>query len=144
MKDAMKFDRLLKETIEDIHDDHLSGNINTPLREDAFELSDEEKINKIEQDVTRILETLGMDLTDDSMRGTPKRVAKMFVNELFAGLHPDNKPSASTFDINTNTERCWWKKTSPSTLLASIICSLLLEKRTWPIFQMVLWWACQK
>ena len=98
MKDAMKFDRLLKETIEDIHDDHLSGNINTPLREDAFELSDEEKINKIEQDVTRILETLGMDLTDDSMRGTPKRVAKMFVNELFAGLHPDNKPSASTFD----------------------------------------------
>ncbi len=96
MKDAMKFDRLLKETIEDIHDDHLSGNINTPLREDAFELSDKEKINKIEQNVTRILETLGMDLTDDSMRGTPKRVAKMFVNELFAGLHPDNKPSAST------------------------------------------------
>jgi len=98
MKDAMKFDRLLKETLEDIHDDHLSGNINTPLREDAFELSDDEKITKIEQDVRRILETLGMDLTDDSMQGTPKRVAKMFVNELFAGLHPDNKPSASTFE----------------------------------------------
>lgn len=99
MKDAMKFDRLLKETLEDINDDdHLSGNIDTPLRDDAFEISNTEKIERIEKDVTRILETIGMDLTDDSLRGTPKRVAKMFVNELFAGLHPDNKPSASTFD----------------------------------------------
>src|SRR6056300_920368 len=99
MKDAMKFDRLLKETLEDIHDeDHVSGNINTPLRDDAFELSNQEKIASIEQDMAHILETLGMDLTDDSLRGTAKRVAKMFVNELFAGLHPDNKPSASTFE----------------------------------------------
>jgi len=99
MKDAMKFDRLLKETLEDIHnEDHVSGNINTPLRDDAFELSNQEKIASIEQDMAHILETLGMDLTDDSLRGTAKRVAKMFVNELFAGLHPDNKPSASTFE----------------------------------------------
>jgi GTP cyclohydrolase I len=39
-----------------------------------------------------------MDLTDDSLKGTPKRVAKMFVNEIFGGLHPNRKPSASTFD----------------------------------------------
>lgn len=95
----MKFDKLIKETLEDINDDdHLSGNINTPLRDDAFKMSNDEKIVRIEKDVKHILETLGMDLTDDSLKGTSKRVAKMFVNELFAGLHPDNKPKASTFD----------------------------------------------
>ncbi|MDA0780402.1 MAG: GTP cyclohydrolase I FolE [Bacteroidetes bacterium] len=95
----MKFDKLIKEPLEDINDDdHQSGNIDTPLRDDAFEMSNDEKIVRIEKDVKHILETLGMDLTDDSLKGTAKRVAKMFVNELFAGLHPDNKPSASTFD----------------------------------------------
>ena len=84
MKDAMKFDRLLKETLEDIHEeDHVGGNMDTPLRSDAFALSDSEKIERIDKDVARILETLGMDLTDDSLRGTPKRVAKMFINEIF-------------------------------------------------------------
>ncbi len=60
-------------------------------------MSDEEKIKLIEKDVLNILETLGMDLTDDSLKGTPTRVAKMFVNEIFGGLHPDKKPKASTF-----------------------------------------------
>ncbi|MCL4142995.1 UNVERIFIED_CONTAM: hypothetical protein GTU68_035631 [Idotea baltica] len=39
-----------------------------------------------------------MDLTDDSLQGTPRRVAKAFVNELFMGLNPKNKPKASTFE----------------------------------------------
>ena len=70
----------------------------TPLRKDAFELSDAEKIVKIEESIQDVLTTLGMDLTDDSLRGTPKRVAKAFVKELFSGLNPDNKPKLSTFD----------------------------------------------
>jgi GTP cyclohydrolase I len=72
--------------------------MNTPLRENAFDISDNEKIKLIEQDVTNILETLGMDLTDDSLKGTPKRVAKMFVNEIFSGLNPENMPNPSTFE----------------------------------------------
>jgi len=84
--------------IDAIGDDHISTSSETPLREDAFELSNSEKIESIKADVTHILETLGLDLTDDSLSGTPKRVAKMFVNEIFSGLHPDNKPKASTFD----------------------------------------------
>ena len=61
-------------------------------------MSDPEKIALIEEKVGDILYTLGMDLTDDSLKGTPKRVAKMFVNEIFSGLHPDRKPKASTFE----------------------------------------------
>lgn len=68
-----------------------------PVREDAFILSDEEKIDRITNDVASILTTLGMDLTDDSLSGTPHRVAKMFVKEIFGGLHPNRKPKQSTF-----------------------------------------------
>ena len=67
------------------------------MRDDAFELSDIEKIARIKEDIKNIMHTLGLDLTDDSLKGTPTRVAKMFVQELFAGLHPDRKPKASTF-----------------------------------------------
>ncbi len=81
-----------------IGENHIGTNHDTPLREDAFLLSDTDKINSIKKDVTSILETLGLDLTDDSLKGTPNRVAKMFVNEIFGGLHPDKKPKASTFD----------------------------------------------
>lgn len=88
------------EEIEAMGDDHMSSSATTPLREDAFELSDIEKIASIKKDVANILETLGMDLTDDSLKGTPNRVAKMFVNEIFGGLHPDRKPKASTFKNN--------------------------------------------
>jgi len=97
--DAMKFDKLLQETLEDFDaNDHQSSSAETPLREDAFDLSDEEKISRIENDVANILETLGMDMTDDSLKGTPKRVAKMYINEIFSGLNPNNKPHASTFE----------------------------------------------
>ncbi|MDH7444615.1 GTP cyclohydrolase I FolE [Aquimarina sp. 2201CG14-23] len=93
----MKIDKAL-EAIEALGDNHVATSATTPLREDAFELSDKEKIALINKDVKHIMETLGLDLNDDSLKGTPQRVAKMFVNEIFAGLHPQRKPDASTFD----------------------------------------------
>ena len=83
---------------EENHLDHQSSSQETPLRADAFDISDADKINSITQDVERIMNTLGLDLTDDSLKDTPKRVAKMFVSEIFGGLHPDKKPKASTFE----------------------------------------------
>lgn len=88
------------ENIDEIGENHIGTSANTPLREDAFELSDQEKIERIQDNVRDILNTLGMDLEDDSLKGTPKRVAKAFVNELFGGLNPANKPKLSTFDNN--------------------------------------------
>ncbi|UQD56346.1 GTP cyclohydrolase I FolE [Flavobacterium sp. K5-23] len=85
---------------DEIGDDHIGSCAKNPVRDDAFDISDDEKIEKIKKDVESILLTLGMDLTDDSMKGTPNRVAKMFVKEIFAGLNPAKKPKASTFDNN--------------------------------------------
>ncbi|MEP7081248.1 MAG: GTP cyclohydrolase I FolE [Ginsengibacter sp.] len=70
----------------------------TPLRDDAFELSDDEKIKKIEYHFARIMQTLGLDLYDDSLSGTPHRIAKMYVEEIFSGLNPENKPDVSLFN----------------------------------------------
>ena len=81
-----------------IGDNHIGTSSDTPLRSDAFRLNAEEKIDIIKDDVRHILETLGLDLSDDSLKGTPNRVAKMFVNEIFGGLDPKSKPKASTFD----------------------------------------------
>ena len=83
---------------DEIGDNHISLNAQNPVREDAFNITDDEKIEKIKKDVENILLTLGMDLTDDSLKGTPNRVAKMFVKEIFGGLNPAKKPSASTFE----------------------------------------------
>ena len=83
---------------DEIGDNHISSSANNPVREDAFDISDDEKIERIKKDVHNILSTLGMDLTDDSLKGTPNRVAKMFVKEIFGGLNPAKKPSASTFE----------------------------------------------
>ena len=82
---------------ESIGDDHIGTSSETPIRSDAFHLSKEEKIDIIKDDVRHIMETLGLDLSDDSLSGTPNRVAKMFVKELFVGLDPGKKPKASTF-----------------------------------------------
>ena len=79
-------------------DDHIASSWNTPLREDAFALTDEEKIDKIEANIREIMLTLGLDLTDDSLSGTPKRVAKMYVKEVFSGLNPKNRPQTKLFD----------------------------------------------
>ncbi|KRB56905.1 MULTISPECIES: GTP cyclohydrolase I FolE [unclassified Flavobacterium] len=86
--------------LDEIGDNHFSSNAKNPLRADAFDITDEEKIEKIKKDVENILQTLGMDLTDDSIKGTPNRVAKMFVKEIFGGLNPAKQPKASTFDNN--------------------------------------------
>jgi GTP cyclohydrolase I len=86
--------------LDEIGDNHISSNAKNPVRQDAFDLTDDEKIEKIKKDVENILQTLGMDLTDDSIKGTPNRVAKMFVKEIFGGLNPSKQPKASTFDNN--------------------------------------------
>ncbi|WP_299229667.1 GTP cyclohydrolase I FolE [uncultured Psychroserpens sp.] len=83
---------------EALGDDHIGTSSDTPLRNDAFKLTNEEKIDIIKDDVRHIMETLGLDLKDDSLKGTPNRVAKMFVKELFGGLDPQAKPKASTFE----------------------------------------------
>ena len=83
---------------DEIGNNHISTNAKNPLRDDAFAIADDEKIERIKKDVENILTTLGMDLTDDSLKGTPNRVAKMFVKEIFSGLDPSKKPKASTFD----------------------------------------------
>ncbi len=83
---------------DEMGDDHFLSSGDTPLRNDAFNLSDEEKIKLIEKNFGEIMQTLGLDLTDDSLKGTPKRVAKMFVNEIFGGLRPDKMPKMSTFE----------------------------------------------
>ena len=83
---------------DEIGNNHIATSSNNPLREDAFDLNDDQKIELIKKDVESILITLGMDLTDDSLKGTPNRVAKMFVKEIFGGLNPNKKPSSSTFE----------------------------------------------
>ena len=88
----------LEETVEYIGDNHIGTASDTPIRKDAFRLNADEKIEIIRDDVKHIMETLGLDLSDDSLMGTPNRVAKMFVNEIFSGLDPKNKPKASTFE----------------------------------------------
>ncbi|WP_109299386.1 GTP cyclohydrolase I FolE [Aquimarina sp. AU474] len=84
--------------IELIGDAHISNTTETPLRHDAFEKSDSDKIKNIQYHFSEIMKELGLDLTDDSLSGTPYRVAKMYVKELFYGLNPKNRPKLSTFE----------------------------------------------
>ena len=84
--------------MEDLEQDHIGSSDNTPLRPDAFSLDDEQKKREIAGHFSRIMEILGLDLTDDSLKGTPMRVAKMYVDEVFSGLNPKNKPQAKLFD----------------------------------------------
>ena len=99
-KDKTMFEGKNAKLVDEIGDDHIGTSAKTPLRSDAFDISDEEKIKSIQQDMASILTTLGMDLTDDSLKGTPLRVAKMFVKEIFGGLNPEKRPKPSTFDNN--------------------------------------------
>ena len=94
----MKIEKIIRESIDKFDDDHLSASLTTPIRDDAFDMSDQEKISLIRDNIEKILHTIGMDLNDDSIKGTPDRVAKMFVNEIFSGLNPKNKPKSSTFE----------------------------------------------
>jgi len=88
----------LKDLMEEIGDSHFYTGDGTPIREDAFELSEEEKMDKIEAHFKEIMNVIGLDLNDDSLSGTPRRVAKMFVKEIFAGINPDNKPATTLFN----------------------------------------------
>ncbi len=83
---------------EQIGDSHMSTSINTPMHKKAFEISDEEKVEIISKHFEQIMYTIGLDLEDDSLKGTPYRVAKMYVKEIFKGLDPKNKPEVKLFD----------------------------------------------
>ncbi len=87
-----------EQDIDFIGDEHISTSADTPMRADAFDITDDEKIARISYHFREIMETLGLDLTDDSLKGTPKRVAKMYVKEIFSGLNPENKPDIALFD----------------------------------------------
>jgi len=97
----MKLEKFISNN-DDLGEDHVQTSDTTPLREDAFEKSDEEKISIIKKNIREIMHTLGLDLNDDSLMGTPARVAKMFVKEIFSGLKPDLKPKSSTFENKYN------------------------------------------
>jgi GTP cyclohydrolase I len=86
-------------------DDHFVSSWETPLREDAFEVDDETKIQKIEGHFREIMNILGLDLTDDSLQGTPRRVAKMYVKEVFSGLNPKNRPTPRLFENRYNYDQ---------------------------------------
>lgn len=85
-------------SVEELGDEHMSSSIETPLRDDAFEMDDELKMELIEKHFREIMHILGLDLNDDSLKGTPKRVAKMYVQEVFSGLNPSNKPKVRLFE----------------------------------------------
>jgi GTP cyclohydrolase I len=85
-------------TIDEMGDEHVGTSSETPLREDAFEMDDELKMELIEKHFREIMHILGLDLTDDSLKGTPRRVAKMYIQEIFSGLNPANKPKVALFD----------------------------------------------
>ncbi len=90
--------QLLLNEIDELGDMHIATSVDTPLRDDAFDLNDNEKIEIIQDKFREIMEVLGLDLTDDSLRGTPYRLAKMYVKEIFSGLNPANKPDVKLFE----------------------------------------------
>lgn len=97
--------RPLSSEEDDFADDHHSSAADTPMRADAFDVDDEEKINRIEKHFREIMTILGLDLTDDSLNGTPRRVAKMYVKEVFSGLNPKNRPHARLFENKYNYDQ---------------------------------------
>ena len=91
--------------LDEIGDDHVGTSYDTPLRPDAFEQDDELKIELISKHFKEIMQILGLDLEDDSLAGTPKRVAKMYVQEVFSGLNPANKPKIRLFENKYNYDQ---------------------------------------
>ncbi len=89
----------------DDDDEHFTSSWDTPMTENAFDMDDEEKINKIEGHFRSIMEILGLDLNDDSLQGTPRRVAKMYVQEVFSGLNPKNRPTTRLFENKYNYDQ---------------------------------------
>ncbi|CAH8283372.1 GTP cyclohydrolase I [Mariniflexile fucanivorans] len=85
-------------SFEDIGDDHIYTGLETPMKKDAFKRSDTEKKQRIALLFEEIMDVMGLDLTDDSLKGTPERVAKMYIDEIFSGLNQANKPKIALFD----------------------------------------------
>ena len=85
-------------SFEEVGDDHLFTGLKTPMKPNAFNISDQEKKEKIADLFKEIMDVMGLDLSDDSLKGTPKRVAKMYIEEIFSGLNPANKPKVALFD----------------------------------------------
>ena len=100
LKETLLFtqDESIDYNYDEIGDEHVGTSYDTPLRDDAFDISDNKKKEIIAQHFKGIMQTLGLDLTDDSLKGTHKRVAKMYVEEIFNGLDPKNKPKIALFD----------------------------------------------
>jgi len=94
----MNNNEFLEIAIDEIGDNHVMTSIETPLREDAFDLDDDLKVELIEEKFRDIMTILGLDLNDDSLKGTPHRVAKMYVKEIFSGLNPANQPKIALFE----------------------------------------------
>ena len=90
---------------DSLGDLHIATAADTPLLPQAFRLSDPEKVERIAGHFAEIMRILGLDLRDDSLRGTPQRVAKMYVQEIFGGLNPANKPAVTTFENTYNYHR---------------------------------------
>ena len=88
----------MSERFDDHGDNHIFTSIETPMVAGAFDKTDALKIHEIESHFRSIMEILGLDMSDDSLRGTPYRVAKMYVKEIFSGLNPANKPDIKLFD----------------------------------------------
>ena len=95
---SIKMNEVDKVTAEELGNAHVGTSMETPLRPDAFEKDDDLKIELIQKHFKEIMQILGLDLTDDSLKGTPNRVAKMFVKEIFSGLNPENKPKVTLFE----------------------------------------------
>ena len=85
-------------SFDQVGDDHLYTSLKTPMKLGAFSISDDEKKEKIAFLFREIMDVMGLDLTDDSLKGTPERVAKMYIEEIFSGLNPNNKPKIALFD----------------------------------------------
>lgn len=98
LKEKQQEQKLNGFSFEEIGDDHIFTGLETPMKPDAFKISDEEKKEKISILFEEIMNVMGLDLTDDSLKGTPKRVAKMYIDEIFSGLNPANKPKVALFD----------------------------------------------
>ena len=97
-KEIKKINGLDTLTIQEVGDDHLYTGLKTPMKPTAFLISDQEKKEKIAKLFGEIMDVMGLDLTDDSLKGTPERVAKMYIDEIFSGLNPNNKPKIALFD----------------------------------------------
>lgn len=85
-------------SIEEVGDEHIGTSYDTPMKADAFDMDDNLKMDLIADKFKEIMEIMGLDLTDDSLSGTPRRVAKMYIKEVFSGLNPANKPKIALFE----------------------------------------------